>query len=100
MSRKATHYTQVMQLLTELHKSYPSYSIGRHLATALEGYRDLWSLTDKEFLFALTKYKTELELLEIHTPIASDEEVDKIIQEGLHLHSLLDEDEEDYGEDY
>lgn len=99
MSRKSTYYMQVVSFLTELHRTYPSYSIGRHLATALDGYRDPWSITDKELLFALTKYKTELELLEVHTPIASDAEVDQIMKDAMHLHDIL-EDEEEYGEDY
>lgn len=97
--RANSEYKSVIDLLMELHKAHPSYSVSRHIATALDGYRDVWGVSDKELLFALQKYKTELELLNVHTPIASDEEVDKIIKEGMSLHTLLDEDE-DNGEDY
>ncbi len=52
-------------------------------------------MTDKELLFALQKYKTELEL---DAPRPSDEEIDEIIKDGLNLSSILDQ--EDNGEDY
>jgi hypothetical protein len=63
--------------------------MGRHIATALDGYPDVWGLTDREFLFALNKYIIELDMDVLH-----DEDVDLIIKEGLDLNHILDEEEE------
>jgi hypothetical protein len=63
--------------------------MGRHIATALDGYPDVWGLTDREFLFALNKYIIELDMDVLH-----DENVDLIIKEGLDLNHILDEEEE------
>jgi len=46
-------YYRVLALLQQLHVSYPNYNMGRHLATALDEYGDVWGLTDRELLFAL-----------------------------------------------
>lgn len=95
MGRQPNQFKQIVSILTELHKTFPNYNLGRHLSTALDGYGDVWGMTDKELLFALQKYKTELELDAPHT---SDEEIDKIIKDGMNLTSILEE--EDNGEDY
>lgn len=95
MGRKPNQFKEIISILSDLHKNFPSYNLGRHLSTALDGYGDVWGMTDKELLFALQKYKTELEL---DTPHPSDEEIDEIIKDGLNLSSILDQ--EDNGEDY
>lgn len=95
MGRKPNQFKEIVSVLTDLHKDFPSYNLGRHLSTALDGYGDVWGMTDKELLFALQKYKTELEL---DAPHPSDEEIDEIIKDGLNLSSILDQ--EDNGEDY
>jgi hypothetical protein len=51
-------------------------------------------LTDKEFLYALVKYKNELEMDVPHT---DDTEIDQIIREGMDLDNLFKE-EEDNGD--
>ncbi len=93
MGRKPNHYNHVIHTLQELHKLYPTYTMGMHLATALDGYRDIWGITDKELLFAIEKYKVQLQLDSPHT---EGEELEKIIEDGMNLslHSVL-EDEED-----
>lgn len=93
--RKASYYNQIIQLLQQLHMAYPSYNMGRHLSTALDEYGDIWGLTDKEILFALDKYKSQLELDIPHT---DDKEIDQIIKDGMNLDDILKE--EDNGEDY
>lgn len=93
--RKPNYYSQIVQLLQQLHEAYPTYNMGRHIATALDGYGDVWGLTDKEILFALDKYKSELELDVPHT---DDKELDDIIRDGMNLENILKE--EDNGEDY
>jgi len=94
MSKK-THYQQALHTLQELHKDFPTYNMGRHLATALSDYGDIWGLNDKELAFALNKYKTELEMDVPHT---DESEIDKIIKEGMDLDNILKEEDEDYGD--
>lgn len=91
MGKRATPYNQAVQILHDLKKEYPNYSLGQHIATALEAYGDIWGITDKEFVFALEKYRTELEL-----NIVSDAEVDKIVRDAQNLDTLFQEEEEDY----
>ena len=93
MSKK-THYTEVINILQELHSDFPTYNIGRHLATALADYGDIWGITDKELAFALSKYKTEIEMDVPHT---DDSELEKIIKEGMDLDNILKEEEEEDG---
>lgn len=94
MSRKPTNYSKIVKLLQELHTSYPNYNMGRHISTALADYGDFWGITDKEMLFALTKYKSQLDMDVPHTN--DDEEVNEIIQEAMDLNNILKE--EDNGE--
>lgn len=91
MSKK-THYTEVINILQELNKNFPTYNLGRHLATALDGYGDIWGITDKEFAFALSKYKTEIEM---DVPHADENELEKIIKEGMDLENILKEEDSD-----
>lgn len=89
MGRKI-HYDEIIHVLQELKKDYPNYSFGQHISTALADYGDVWGLTDNEILFALQKYKTELEF-----NIAPEKEVERIINDAKDLDKLLRE-EEDY----
>jgi len=91
MSKK-TPYIEVITILQELHNSFPTYNLGRHLATALADYGDIWGLTDKELVFALSKYKAEIEMDIPHT---DESELEKIIKEGMDLDNILKEEEED-----
>lgn len=93
--RKASYYSQILTILQQLYTTFPNYNMGRHIATALDEYGDMWGLTDKEILFALEKYKSQLELDVPHT---DDNELDQIIKDGMNLEDILKE--EDNGEDY
>jgi hypothetical protein len=94
MSRKTSYYNQAMHILQDLHKSYPEYNMGRHIATALDGYGDVWGLSDKELTFLLGKYKTRLDL---DIPHLIDGDIDEIMRGGMDLDSLFkDEDNGDY----
>jgi len=93
MSNK-NHYNQVISILQELHKAFPTYNMGRHLATALSDYGDIWGITDKELAFALSKYKSEIEMDVPHT---DESELEKIIKEGMDLDNILKEEEEEDG---
>ena len=95
MGKKPNDYYSVLALLQQLHASYPNYNMGRHIATALDEYGDVWGLTDKELLFALEKYMAELDMDIPHT---DESEIDRIIKEGMDLENILKEDED--GQDY
>jgi hypothetical protein len=85
-------YQQALHILQELHKDFPTYNLGRHLSTALADYGDIWGMTDKEIVFALDKYKSEIEM-DIHHP--DDSEIDRIIKEGMDLDNILKEEDSD-----
>lgn len=93
--RKPNYYNQIIHILQQLHTAYPNYNMGKHLATAMDEYGDIWGVTDKEFLFALEKYKTQLEMDVPHT---DEKELDQIIKDGMDLDNILKE--EDNGEEY
>jgi hypothetical protein len=78
--------------LERLRKAHPTYNIGRHISTALDGYDDIWGVTDKEFLFALEKYELELNM---DSPHIDEEEIEEIIKDGMNLERTLFEEEEE-----
>jgi hypothetical protein len=88
--RNTLQYNKIIKALQSLHKTHPTYNMGRHIATALDGYPDVWGLTDREFLFAINKYITELDMDHFH-----NEDIDVIIKDGLDLNHILDEEEEE-----
>lgn len=90
MTKKSSDCKQIVQSLECLHKKFPTYNIGRHIATALDGY-DVWGISDREFVFALTKYAAELEFDIPHEA----QDIDHIIEEAMHLDSILNEDNGD-----
>jgi len=91
MSRQ-NYYRQIIHVLESLHKAHPTYNIGRHISTALDGYDDVWGVTDKEFLFALEKYELELNIDVDHI---DKEEIEEIIKDGMNLERTLFEEEEE-----
>ena len=93
MSRQPNYKKRFVELLEELYKSYPSYTIAQHLSTALSEYGDFWGVTDKEMCFALEKYTSELEL-DSNNVVDSDY-LDKIVEDATHLFDKP-EDEEEY----
>ena len=92
MSRKPNYYRQIIHVLESLYKAHPTYNIGRHISTALDGYDDVWGVTDKEFLFALEKYEIELNM---DSPHIDEEEIEEIIKDGMNLERTLFEEEEE-----
>ena len=62
------YYNQIIHILQELHKGFPTYNMGRHLSTALDEYGcNIWGMTDKEMEYVLYKYKSQLEMDVPHT---------------------------------
>jgi hypothetical protein len=90
--RKPNHYNQILQLLQKLHIAYPQYNMGRHLATALDEYGDVWAVTDKELAFALTKYMNQLDM---DVQREEDVEIARIIKQAMDLDNILKDEEEE-----
>jgi len=86
------YYAQIINVLNELKELFPKYNLGRHLETALDGHKDMWGLSDKDMLNAVNAYKQKLT---IDSPHTDDSELAKIIKDGMQLHNILHEDEED-----
>jgi hypothetical protein len=89
---KPTAYEQILSVLIELKETFPSYNLGRHLDTALNEYKDIWGMTDKEMLYAVSKYKSQLTM---DVPHPDESEIEKIVRDGMNLDTILQEDEED-----
>jgi hypothetical protein len=89
---KPNYHRKIIQLLERLHKAHPTYNIGRHFATALDGYQDVWGVSDKELLFSLQKYEASLNMDRDHI---DEEELEEIIKDGMNLERTLFEEEED-----
>lgn len=90
MKPKIDYYGKILEKLKTLKKSYPSYEISKHLATATADYADIWGLTDRQIYDLLEKYEFDLE--NDHAPIS---DVSKIIKDGLDLENMFkDEDDE------
>jgi len=86
-------FNNIISLLKELNKTYPNQGIARHIHDATLEYSNLWGMKDSELLFALTKYKAELDL-----NIVDEKEVEAIVNDGINLgnniEDLLQEDTE------
>ena len=93
MSRKPSNFREIINVFEELHKNYPYFSIGRHISTAFSDYGDLWGISEKEFLFALNKYKTELELGFVPD---SEDSLNKIIDDATNNLFEIDDEENQF----
>jgi hypothetical protein len=90
MGRKPNNYKGVIKVLEELHTLYPDLNMGRHIATVIEDYGDIWGISDKELLFAFEKYKATLEL---DAPYTEDKDLEKIIEDAKDFTHILDEED-------
>lgn len=75
-SNQGDYYDKAIKILKDLKKDYPNQDLNKHIALSTFDYRDIFSLTGKEFLFALEKYKAELELNTV-----SDSDIQKIVND-------------------
>lgn len=88
---KPNYYKQITNMLEKLHKAHPTYNMGRHISTALDG-SDIWGVSDKELLTSLQKYEASLEMDVNHT---DEEDLDKIIKDGMNLGRIFSNDAEE-----
>jgi hypothetical protein len=90
---KPNLYNDIIEVLVELKTLYPSYSMGKHISTALDDYGDIWGLSDKEILYAFTKYKANMEMDVPHE--TNEEEIEEILKDGMNLSASWEDEEED-----
>lgn len=89
------YYKETLRVLADLHVSHPTFSMGRHLSTALSDYGDVWGMTNKEMLYALQKYQAEIDMNSVQTR-THEQFVDRVIRDAQNLDTLLkEEDPED-----
>ncbi len=85
------YYNQIIQTLKRLRIDHPTYNMGRHISTAIDG-SELWGVSDKELFFSLQKYEANLEMDVNH----NEDEIEAIIKDGMNLErTLFQEEEED-----
>lgn len=85
-------YKAIVDKLLELKREHHTYNFGRHISLAFAEYGDLWGLTDKEALFALEKYQTELEL--DTDRIASPQYIEQLMKDVEDFDNILNEEED------
>jgi hypothetical protein len=95
-TRKPTSIRHILKTLDELKTLYPSYNLGKHLSTALDGH-DMWGITDNDFLNALQEYKAKFEM-DIRSRMDEDD-ISRIIKDGLRMHTSFDLQDEDFYEE-
>jgi hypothetical protein len=78
------YYGRILVILHRLKELYPTYNMGRHLSTILEG-EDIWGVTDHALLMELQRYKKQLELDCPH----GKEDIDEIINGGMNLYNCV-----------
>ena len=89
--RIVNYHRKIIQILERLHKAHPTYNVGKHLSTALDG-SELWGVSDKELLVSLQTYEVSLDMDVDHI---DEEEIEAIIKDGMNLERTLFEEEED-----
>lgn len=88
---------EIIKVLKDLSKIYPNQLLSSHITLALEEYsKDFW-ISDKEFYYALEKYRCEKELDNTNN-IISSKELEELYNESsdLTLEDLLDIEDEEY----
>lgn len=90
-AKNKTTLDQIFLILNDINTQYPNQGIMRHIVDATVDYKsNLWMLSDKEFLFALNKYKLESEI-----NVTPDIEIDKIVADAQDLNTILDKPDQD-----
>lgn len=92
---QANYYKRIVVGLHKLKEHYPSYSMGRHLSTIIDDCGDIWGTSDKELYNALTTYSKQLAIDSPH----KEDDLDTIINDGMHLNTLFLQDDTNYEDD-
>lgn len=91
---KNNYIKDISKVIERLGKKYPNQPISSHLSIALSDYTNFDGVSNKELAYCLEKYEAELEYG--LTPLASKDDVDRIIKDAEDLDALLREDEDDF----
>ena len=86
---KMSQYNKCLQILQQLKINFPKYTLGQHLSTVVDEYKNLWGVNDKDLLTSLIEYQNQLQ-----TDIPHDDEVDEIIKGGMDLENLFNANKE------
>lgn len=84
---------EFISILSELIKNYPTQDLSLHLSLMLAEYPNFDSLSDKELVFLINKYKCEKDL--DFSPSHNETEIERIIREAQDLEHILDDNEDD-----
>ena len=90
---KKDDFQRILSKLEELHKKHKTYSFGNIISIAFCEYGDIWGNTNKECLFALEKYESELEL--DSDKIASPDYLAQLYKDVENFDNILDEEEDE-----
>ena len=85
---KISPYIKCLQISQQLKIDFPKYTLGQHLFTALDEYKNLWGASDKDLLTSLIEYQNQLQ-----TDVPHDDELDEIIKGGMDLENLFKSEE-------
>jgi hypothetical protein len=85
--RKKNQVKEIISFLKILGTLYPGQSIPFHIALATSEY-NLDTMSNKEFLDALEKYRAEKDMYE-------ESEIDRILRDAMDLDKFLDEEDQD-----
>jgi len=86
------YFNSIIRTLKDLKKEHPNQEVSNHISGALADYQDIWGVSDKEFDFALNKYRATLSL---DKKDIDDAYIAKIIKDGQNLDTILDDEDED-----
>ncbi len=84
-----SYYKQTLSILSKLGRAYPKQTMGNFISSALDG-SDLKGISNKDLFLLLKKYHSDLQTI----PSCSDDELNIILKEGMHLHNIFEEDED------
>lgn len=87
--KKPNYKLDAIDVLKELAKKYPNQTLATHLELAFSDYTDSSWVSDKEFYFALERYRCEKEL---DMEIPHSDNINDIIKDGMDL-NIEDEDD-------
>ncbi len=89
MKHECNYYGKIITTLHKLKEVCPSCTMGKHISTITEDMGDLWAVSDREFSQALDNYAKELIIDKPH----GKDDIEHIIEEGLHLDRILIDDD-------
>lgn len=79
-------YRKIINTLSEMKKSHPKCTLGKHISTAIDStdMNDLWSISDKELHNSLINYQAGLEMDIPH----QEDDIENILMDGKNLYSM------------